>query len=789
MTMPSLLDRTILLDPTKNLVDSMKTNNVSRIKSAINMPCVDLNIRLPKHQQMTILMRFCYLDITTKGRKDLAILVLKVNGRSSCDLNAQDLSGKTVLAHTCLQEDAEMVKLLADNGMVDADIGDNEGNTPLMHACRTGNASVVKTLIVSFKKWGLNVNATNNENISPLLEAARLGHIKVIRTLVIDGDADVSQRDKNRNIAQDYLVVSGKGFTTDFLLLCPTAQRKRLARERRVAEGRRSMMDLVNESPTPRTPTPDGGDKHIKPKKSKVIKPKKSKVIVATATQPIPGLASTTPFTQEYTGQLNSVVFQLAQCIPMLAEKPFEEDVENVEKVTPSRLLNPRRSSLSQLDDFQSSLFDKYMVNDTHNDDKNRSVMLSTKQKLLDRRLRLQPIKVGDGTDHDAPAMNSRYHRQRRSSLPTDIPKIITDLDDHTVRRSSFSRDVPNSERDQAKHPTQNGHRGSTQSLNDGLSTSPPKSNLYTSQRPSKAAMSKNTDPASRLQPIDVSDVTDRENAQAMNSRYHRQRRSSLPTDIPEFIKDLADHTVRRSTFSRDVSNSGCDQGKIPTQNGHRGSANPSKLAMSKNTDPASRLQPIDVSDGTDRENAPAMNSRYHRQRRSSLPMDIPEFITDLEDHTVRRSSFLRAVPNSGSDQGKHPTQNGHRGSANSLNDGLSTSPPKSNLSTSQRPSKATMSKNADPASPSSKTATRPAKILHPPKTTARRSSLPDIVAPSTQSPKTTSTSSRRRSTYPAKVKKTEPISIVHRPRALESGVTTSWQGRSSKTVPSYMFR
>ncbi|XP_072020929.1 uncharacterized protein [Amphiura filiformis] len=662
--MPSQPDRSVLLDPTKNLVDSMKTNNVGRIKSAINMPCVDLNIRIPKHQQMTILMRFCYLDITSKSRKDLVNLVFDVSSRSPCDLNAQDLTGKTLLTHACLQQDEDMIKLLAKNGMVDPDVGDDEGNTPLMHACRTGNASVVKTLIVSFKKWGLNVNATNNEGISPLHEAARLGHTNVIRTLVIDGDADVNQRDKNRNCAQDYLVVNGKGLTCDLLLLCPTAQRKRLARERRVAEGRRSMMDLVNESSIPRTSAWVSEDS----------KHKKSKMIVTQGTQPsktVTGLTSFAPLTQEYAGQLNSVVFQLAQCIPMLAEKPLEEDVENVEKSSPSR----RLSSMSEMEEFQQYLFDKYIVNGVHNDvtlekesssskcSEKRSV--STKHEVFDGRLRLQPIKDGDGQDHEnAPAMNSRYHRQRRSSLPTDIPKFTTDLEDHTIQRSqSFSsRDVPNSGRDQAKHPT--GRKGSAHSLNDSLSGSPPKSNLPTSPRPNKVAMSKNADPPS-----------------------------------------------------------------------------------------------------------PSSKTATRLVRRLSDEMDTPSDVN--RPNVIARRSSLSQL------------------------DSINQSP----VTTSTSPNKPAMSTNSEPPYTSSKTATRPVRRLsdemdkpsepNRPNITTRRSSLPQIDTSNSnnQSSLTTSTSPRRRSTYPAKIKKSEPISIVHRPRAIESRVTTSWEGKSSKAVPSYLFR
>ena len=160
-------DRRTLLDPTKNLEDSLNTNNVHRIKSAINMPCVNLNIRIHKHQQMTILMRFCYMDISPKSRKDLTNLVLQFE--DDFELNAQDSTGKTALMHACIQQDEAMIELLSENGMTDPDIVDDEGNTALMHSCRTGNPDIVETLITYFKKYDLKVNATNNQGESRLI--------------------------------------------------------------------------------------------------------------------------------------------------------------------------------------------------------------------------------------------------------------------------------------------------------------------------------------------------------------------------------------------------------------------------------------------------------------------------------------------------------------------------------------------------------------------------------------------------------------------------------------------
>ena len=149
-----------LLDPTTKLLQTMRSNNVMRIKSAINTPCVDVNVRIPNQQQMTILMRFCYLDISAKSRKDLTGLVLT---KATCDTNARDIKGRTVLTHACIRKDETLINRLAADRFVDPNIADDKGNAPIMYASRSGNANIVATLIEAFKKYGINVNRTNNE--------------------------------------------------------------------------------------------------------------------------------------------------------------------------------------------------------------------------------------------------------------------------------------------------------------------------------------------------------------------------------------------------------------------------------------------------------------------------------------------------------------------------------------------------------------------------------------------------------------------------------------------------
>ena len=351
--------------------------------------------------------------------------------------------------------------------------------------------------------------------MSPLLEAARFGHTSVIRVLVLEGGVDVTLRDKDRNSALSYLVTSGKGTTPDFLLLCPAAQRKRLARERRLAEGRKSMIDLINESTVPRARSAWVADVRKQPDKE-----------TGSGKFEVVGACSASPFVQDYTGQLHSVVFQMAQRVQILVEKPTEEEIEDVQRMSSSKLHNRRHSSpLPDLQEYQEYMLSKYLANVSleferveskselsprKSDGSRKKTLLPNapksehKSRVNDGRWRLQPL-AKDGLSQGNCKCESEKPlalRRRRSSLPSDAP-LLTQKDQH----------------DQEVIHKSAGRRRSTPSLGENVKSSPKK----TVDHPSPS--SKKPSQVRRL-----SDDSMEDQQESISPRLRNiARRSSLP--------------------------------------------------------------------------------------------------------------------------------------------------------------------------------------------------------------------------------------------------------------------
>ena len=151
--------RDLIMNPTLNLMNAIKSHSFSRIRSAIKMPCVDFNHGDVDNHCRTPLMRVCAMsELSANARRDLVKLLLA----KQIDINATDKHGLTALAIACKCGDVGTVRLLSDEIDVDPNTADEEGNTPLIHACRSGKADVVTVLLMSFKRVGLRVDDTNN---------------------------------------------------------------------------------------------------------------------------------------------------------------------------------------------------------------------------------------------------------------------------------------------------------------------------------------------------------------------------------------------------------------------------------------------------------------------------------------------------------------------------------------------------------------------------------------------------------------------------------------------------
>ncbi|XP_077864979.1 uncharacterized protein LOC100374675 [Saccoglossus kowalevskii] len=226
--------------------EAFRSNSFTEIRSALKVRDADMNFKDPSREEMTPLMKLCYTEIGSKHRRELARLIIE---QPKMDINTQDEKGRTALAHACILELDDLVRVFSEHIDIDPNIADDAGNTPLMYATRSGNISVVVALLNCFRKFGLEVDQANDLGETPLLEAAKNGDNNICRHLVTIGKADLTARDKvNYGTAQEYAMESGRCHTPDILMLSPVAQRKTKLRRAREARGKKILSDYVTET-------------------------------------------------------------------------------------------------------------------------------------------------------------------------------------------------------------------------------------------------------------------------------------------------------------------------------------------------------------------------------------------------------------------------------------------------------------------------------------------------------------------------------------------------------------
>ncbi|XP_033102351.1 uncharacterized protein LOC117105339 [Anneissia japonica] len=306
-----------LVNPNQTLIDALRSNSYTRIKSAMSMPCLEVNRKDTENGGKTVLMNICQLDVLPKTRKELAKMWLK---KQNVDSNLRDSDGRTALALACQRGDEGMVKIIAEHSDANPNIVDNSMDTPLMHACRMeGGTNAVKMMITCFGRLNLEVDIMNSKGYTPLLEAARLGHSEVCRLLVKAG-ADVNIRDPTDNSTAQDLAIQSRCGTPDLLLLSPIAVRKTKARREREAQGRRSLKDLIAMS-------------GLEPA---------NRWMESTEVQRLRSVPSV-PLNEEHLKLANSLVFSMSRRLDRVQECPIEEEEEAIA----TNLLSQRRHSSS----------------------------------------------------------------------------------------------------------------------------------------------------------------------------------------------------------------------------------------------------------------------------------------------------------------------------------------------------------------------------------------------------------------------------------------------------------
>ena len=104
-------------------------------------------------------MRLCHVHLNPGDRSELFELLIE----RGADVNLQDSSGRTALAHSCIAEKMDIMELLGNIPECDPNIADNDENSPLMYAVKSRQVEVVKKLLECFKDRSLDVHRQNTK--------------------------------------------------------------------------------------------------------------------------------------------------------------------------------------------------------------------------------------------------------------------------------------------------------------------------------------------------------------------------------------------------------------------------------------------------------------------------------------------------------------------------------------------------------------------------------------------------------------------------------------------------
>lgn len=141
-----------------------------------------------RHEDITVLLlknRSNVKAVSNSGQTALHLAselsIVKMLVEAGCDIDKQDLDGRTPLMLACMEGDVCIVKYLIENG-ADVNIEDLHGNSPLLHAskCLSSNPTLISILL----QKGAKVNHQNKLRENALLIAIKHCHFKYCKEIV-----------------------------------------------------------------------------------------------------------------------------------------------------------------------------------------------------------------------------------------------------------------------------------------------------------------------------------------------------------------------------------------------------------------------------------------------------------------------------------------------------------------------------------------------------------------------------------------------------------------------------
>lgn len=149
-----------------------------------------------------------------KGHAEVVKLLLDwgadVNGWDGNYGDSPQAASRSPLSLAALSGHEAVVRLLLDNGQVDADSKDDHGQTPLLQAARNGHETVVRLLLDTGK---VDTDSKDDKGQTPLSLAVENGHEAVARLLLNTGKTNADSKDI------DHKYVLSRGFVENQVLI------------------------------------------------------------------------------------------------------------------------------------------------------------------------------------------------------------------------------------------------------------------------------------------------------------------------------------------------------------------------------------------------------------------------------------------------------------------------------------------------------------------------------------------------------------------------------------------
>jgi ankyrin repeat protein len=144
-----------------------------------------------------------FIVACTKGRMNIAIILLNKSNELAIDLNMEDNYGRTGFHQACLKGHSEVTEIIVKNAAsnnIDLNSKDNFGRTAFSNACSMGHLEVAEMIMKNAAKIDLNLK--DNYGRTAFHHACLMGHSEIAEIIMKNAaKIDLNMKDEDGDTA------------------------------------------------------------------------------------------------------------------------------------------------------------------------------------------------------------------------------------------------------------------------------------------------------------------------------------------------------------------------------------------------------------------------------------------------------------------------------------------------------------------------------------------------------------------------------------------------------------